>query len=131
MSLSIQNNVVTADNCCESVYKLCNSIASCADFLHIKTNVTDSDVTIRFVDKFKRTYYHDVTTDAQGYAVIDLETLPKGLLNEYAGTFRVSVVYNGTVIQFTASDGLKYDAIDFSCKVYFPKQANTYIDISK
>jgi hypothetical protein len=131
MSLSSQNNVVINEACCPSVYRMCNKVATCASFIHIKTSSIDSDVTIRFVDKHNRIYYFDAETDSLGYAVIDTDNMPKALLNEYAGTFRVSVIKNGTMIQFADSNGTKYDAIDFECSYFTPKQDNTYIDISK
>lgn len=129
MSTSSQNSVVTPDLCCPKAYKLCNKVASCADFLHLKTGSPDSDITIRIIDKFNRVYYHDVETDSLGYAVIDLSELPKALLNEFAGSFRVSVIQNGNLVKFEKDDQ-EYDEIIFECTATTPKQANTYIDIS-
>lgn len=130
MSLSSQNNVVTPDNCCESVYKICNGVSSCSDYLHIKTGLISSEVTVRLVDKFKKVLYLPAETDSLGYAVVDLTEL-KGLLNEYAGMFRVSVISNGDVVMFDGNDGKKYEAIDFDCRATNPWQKNAYIDISK
>lgn len=129
MSVSSQNSVVVADNCCPKAYRLCNKVAACADFLHLKTGAPDSDVTIRIIDKHNRVYYHDVETDSMGYAVIDLSELPKALLNEFAGAFRISVIQNGTVIKFE-KDGEEYDEVIFECTSFTPRQTNAYIDIS-
>lgn len=129
MSVSSNNNVVTADLCCPKVYRLCSKVAACADYLHLKTSSADSDVTIRIVDKFNKVYYHDVETDSLGYAVIDLSELPKALLNEFAGAFKVSVIQNGTVIKFEKDD-IEYDEIIFECTSFTPRQSNAYIDIS-
>ncbi len=131
MSLSSQNNVIINESCCPSVYKMCNKVATCANFIHIKTSVVNSDVTVRFVDKHNRIYYFDAETDALGYAIIDTDNVPKALFNEYAGTFRVSIIENGNTIRFVDSEGNRYDAIDFQCSYFSPKQDNTYIDISK
>lgn len=130
MSLSSSNNVVIADVCCPSVYRMCNKVASCAEFLQIKTSAHETEVTIRLIDKFNRVYYHVIETDAQGYAVIDLSELPSALLNEYAGKFTVSVYENATLVQFSDSSGSKYDAIEFECAKFTPTPTNTYIDIS-
>lgn len=131
MSLSSQNNVIVNEACCPSVYRMCNKVATCASFIHIKTSVNDSDVTVRFVDKHNRVYYFDCETDSLGYAIIDTDNVPKVLFNEYAGTFRVSIIKNGNIVQFVGPKDLLYDAIDFQCIYFFPKQDNTYIDISK
>ncbi len=130
MSTSSQNSVVIADKCCEAIYSLCNKIASCADFLHVKTSVIDSEVTLRLIDKFNRVYYIETETDSNGYAIIDMETFPKALLNEYAGKFRITVFQNAELVQFVANDGSKYDSVSFECANSTPTPTSTYIDIS-
>lgn len=130
MSTSSQNSAVLQDNCCDSIYSLCNKIASCADFLHVKTEVIDSEVTLRLIDKFNRVYYHEVETDSNGYAIIDMSTLPKALLNEHAGCFIITVFQNAQLVQFISSDGSKYDSVSFECANFTPKQSSTYINIS-
>jgi hypothetical protein len=131
MSTSSTNQVVMPELCCPDVYSMCNKIPSCADFVHVKTSLSETQLTFYIRDKFMSIYTVDAETDALGYALIAKEDLPTSLLNEYAGKFRIWAVANGEYIQFVDANGSKFDAIDFECSSVSPKQANAYIDISK
>lgn len=104
--------------CCKTSFILCEPVPSCAMQLVIKTPVISAQVTLRFIDKFNKVYYVTKTSDVNGKITIQLradlpttEDLPTGLLNQYAGQFKIMAYdANTNHVQWTIS-GVQYDAL--------------------
>lgn len=102
--------------CTETYYTHCEKIPSCLATLSINTDVQEGSVIVQIRDKFGNVYALPVTTDNLGVAIVDLdiETLPEGLLNAYAGQFDLSVTNKRLLI-----DGTEYAGVRFSVAKYW------------
>lgn len=119
-------------SCCKTIYILCDPIPACLKQLVVKTPIISASVTVRIIDKFNKVYYVTKTSDSQGKATIQLQNdssdplnplasdLWMGLLNEYAGMFKVTLLdSNNSEVKWTIS-GKDYDAIGFNVQILLP-----------
>jgi len=127
--------------CCKTSYTLCDPIPACIKQLIIKTSVISDDVTLRFLDKFGNIYYVPKTSDAGGLVTVQLifvgtvipalqADLPIGLLNQYAGEFKIMVYdKNNVEVKWTIS-GIQYDAIVINVKDIIPVTDTYTVDVT-
>lgn len=62
-----------------------------------------------------------LTVGEGGYLELDMEGLPEGFFNPYAGQYNLVFVYpaNNQLIEFTAMDGQTYDSICLTLQVSY------------
>jgi len=118
-------------NNCNECYIVCDPIPDCLTSLSVVTDQTDTEITVRIVDKFNQVYYKTLTTESSGSFTLDLadETIfPRGLINSYAGKFKLMVIKAGEIVPFTVL-GKDYECLMFEAMPTSP-QENTYrIDV--
>lgn len=74
-------------NCCYEDY-----IVKCGTNINVFAKLTPSTAYKWVItDKFERQYQGDFTTDADGFWVIPVASLPAGLLTEFSGSFKLQV----------------------------------------
>lgn len=118
------------DNCTEC-YRICDPIPDCLTSLSVVTDQTDTEITVRIVDKFNQVYYKTLTTESSGSFTLDLadETIfPKGLINSYAGQFKLMVINTGEPVPFTVL-GKNYECLIFEAKPTSPQETTYRIDV--
>jgi hypothetical protein len=93
--------------------------------LVIKTPIVSASLTLRITDKFNKVYYVSKTADDQGKITVQLQDdnsdplnpltadLPTGLLNEYAGQFKLTLLDNNNSEKKWTISSIDYDALGF------------------
>jgi hypothetical protein len=99
--------------CLDTCFTHCDGVPSCLRFLTIATTVISGSIVATLIDKFNHQYRNVLLTDAEGFALLDLESsyLPAELLNPYAGLFDLKVAD----MRFPAEDTY-YECLRFDVK---------------
>lgn len=116
---------------CKSCYRVCDPIPDCLTSLAIMTDQVDSDLIIQIIDKFDNIYLAEITSESSGIVILDLSNeniYPVGLINPYAGQFKLIVTKDGEIVLFTINT-IDYDCLIFECTVYNPKETTYTIDV--
>lgn len=116
---------------CRSCFRVCDPIPDCLTSLSIVTDQIDSDLVVQIIDKFNNIYLAEVTTTSSGLFVLDLaddNIYPLGLINPYAGQFKLIVTKDGEIAPFTVNT-VEHDCLMFECKVFNPKETTYTIDV--
>lgn len=111
-------------HCCENFYRYCPGVPDCLTELGIVTPVRDGSVKVVIQVHFGTQYVFDVTTESNGLAILDLSTVPAGLLSPWGGKYKIWV---GNM-PFTI-DGVDYDGLVFRVNQTDPKVQNYTIDV--
>lgn len=94
--------------------------------LSVVTQLPSEAITVIITDKFNHQYIFLVDTDTASLAVLDLDELPPGLLNPYAGDFQLFIENNGLPVPFEIDDK-EYDCLLFHVEKYFGYTNQNYV----
>lgn len=116
---------------CKSCFRVCDPIPDCLTSLSVITSVLGGEILAQITDKFDNVYVSQITTEANGLAVLDLEDVdifPVGLINQWSGQFKLTIWKDGVLVPFIV-ENKSYDCLVFEAKTTFPKETTYTIDV--
>ena len=106
------------EKCCPNPYYDCTALQSCFEHLAVRLPITyiDPTITLRFT---KKSGVNLVVSNTElvvdGWVVVNIETLPQGFFNPFAGTYEIQFIdLLGSILPFIAKDSKPYTSAAFS-----------------
>ena len=108
--------------CCNNCYPICQPFSSCPTAVYIYPPTGYSSVLVNITKPGVNVAMQQLLTVGEGgYLELDMEGLPEGFFNPYAGQYNLVFVdpANNQLIEFTAMDGEIYDSICLTLQVSY------------
>lgn len=108
--------------CCNNCYPICQPFNSCPTAVYIYPPTGYSSVLVNITKPGVNVAVQQLLTVGEGgYLELDMEGLPDGFFNPYAGQYNIVFVdpANNQLIEFTAMDGQTYDSICLTLQVSY------------
>lgn len=119
--------------CCNNCYPICQPFNSCPTAVYIYPPVGYSSVLVNITKPGVNVAVQQLLTVGEGgYLELDMEGLPDGFFNPYAGQYNLVFVdpANNQLIEFTAMDGEIYDSICLTFQVAYTNLETNIISIN-
>ena len=104
--------------CCANPYYDCTSLESCFENLAVRLplNYEGASITLKFTKQGSTNLVvRNTELVVDGWAVVNIETLPQAFFNSFAGMYEIEFVYAaGSTLTFIAKDGSPYTSAAFS-----------------